>query len=326
MSFTSRTPLNKEVLDGISEPTLKKLRDAGIETLEHLSTTPPRTVMEIAGVGKDVAEKYTRQAQILLGGYKKASEYLQVESSKPKISTGSRNLDNILKGGIKTGEITEVISEWGGGKTQLCFTLAITVQQSPFEGETLVIDSENTFSTERLKEIAQSRGMDVNEALNHIMIAKAYNSAHEELLVKDIPSQINKNPKIKLIIVDSIIGHFRQEYIGRGTLADRQGHLGVILSMLLRVAQAYDVAVVITNQQISSPDVMYGNPNKPAGGNIVAHAGTQRITLRKGRKNVRIASIIDSPNLPPSEATFIINEMGITDAGEEKEKEAEEDV
>ena len=115
--------------------------------------------------------------------------------------------------------------------------------------------------------------------------------------------------------------------MGRGTLADRQGHLGVILSMLLRVAQAYDVAVVMTNQQISNPDAMFGNPNKPAGGNIVGHAGTQRIYLRKGRKNARIASIIDSPKLPPQECQFAITEKGVEDvSGDKKNEEEVQDV
>jgi len=73
------------------------------------------------------------------------------------------------------------------------------------------------------------------------------------------------------------------------------------------------VAVVITNQVISSPDVFFGNPQRPAGGNIIAHASTYRFWIRKGREGKRIVKVLDSPYHPESEAIFTITENGIID-------------
>lgn len=107
--------------------------------------------------------------------------------------------------------------------------------------------------------------------------------------------------------------------MGRGELSARQQHLARFLRMLLRLADEFGVAVVITNQVVASVDAagpMMGENKKPIGGNIIAHASTTRLSLRKGRGDARICKIYDSPCLPESEATFFIHGDGI---GDEKE-------
>jgi DNA repair protein RadA len=59
--------------------------------------------------------------------------------------------------------------------------------------------------------------------------------------------------------------------------------------------------------------VTYGDPNRPTGGNVLAHACTHRIFLRKGRQNTRLAQVIDSPSLPERKIRFAIIEKGIED-------------
>lgn len=110
---------------------------------------------------------------------------------------------------------------------------------------------------------------------------------------------------------------YRTDYSGRGELSARQQHLARFLRMLLRLADEFGVAVVITNQVVASVDAagpMYqADPKKPIGGNIIAHASTTRLYLRKGRGDSRICKIYDSPCLPESEATFYIHGDGIGD-------------
>ena len=69
---------------------------------------------------------------------------------------------------------------------------------------------------------------------------------------------------------------------------------------------------------MSQPDIFFGNPMKPAGGNVVAHGSTYRVWLRKSKNNKRIARIFDSPKHPESEAVFAITEEGIVDVEEGK--------
>lgn len=112
---------------------------------------------------------------------------------------------------------------------------------------------------------------------------------------------------------------YRTDYSGRGELSARQMHLARFLRMLLRLADEFGVAVLISNQVVAQVDggpMFQADPKKPIGGNILAHASTTRLYLRKGRGETRICKIYDSPCLPESEAMFAINADGIGDAKE----------
>ncbi|MCI4368073.1 MAG: DNA repair and recombination protein RadA, partial [Thermoplasmata archaeon] len=112
-------------------------------------------------------------------------------------------------------------------------------------------------------------------------------------------------------VVDSLTSHFRSEYLGRGELAPRQQQLNRHLHELLKFGDTYNAAVVITNQVTARPDILFGDPTRPIGGNIVAHAATYRLYLRKSKPPKRIARLIDSPNLPEGEAVYSLTGEGI---------------
>ena len=221
------------------------------------------------------------------------------------VTTGASKLDELLGGGFESGSLTEIYGEFRTGKTQLCHTLAVTCQlpldQGGAEGKAMYIDTEGTFRPQRLIAIAERFGMDPNAVLDNVAYAKAHNTEHQsELLVA--AAGMMAEARFGVIIVDSVTNLFRTEYEGRGELSARQMHLGKFLRHLTRLADEFGVAVVVTN------------PLKPIGGNIMAHASTTRIALRKGRGENRIAKIACSPVLPESEAQFSISELGIEDA------------
>jgi DNA repair protein RadA len=300
---------------------VNKLLKAGFTTIEAVAHTPAREIADLAGMGSDTAVKVCRLARMHVDpGFVPALEILDMRQHMVKCTTGSQELDRILGGGVETGAITELIGEFGSGKTQICFTLAVTSQQSVeeggFDGNVCVIDTEGTFMPERIMQIAEERGLDSTKVLEKILIARAYNSEHQIILINSLPELVEKSG-IKLVIMDSMIGHFRGEYIGRGTLAERQQKLGSCLSKLLRVAEAFNISVVLTNQVMSTPDTMYGDPNKPTGGHVMAHACTHRVFLRKGRQNTRLARVIDSPSLPEEKIRFAITAAGVVDSEDE---------
>jgi DNA repair protein RadA len=309
------------MLKGVASTTVNKLLKAGFTTVESVAHTPAREIADLAGMGGDTAVKVCRLARMHVDpGFVPALEILDMRQNMIKCTTGSQELDRILGGGIETGAITELIGEFGSGKTQICFTLAVTSQQSVeeggFDGNVCVIDTEGTFMPERIMQIAEERGLDSTKVLEKILIARAYNSEHQIILINSLPELVEKSG-IKLVIMDSMIGHFRGEYVGRGTLAERQQKLGSCLSKLLRVAEAFNVSVVLTNQVMSTPDTMYGDPNKPTGGHVMAHACTHRVYLRKGRQNTRLARVIDSPSLPEEKIRFAITAAGVVDSDDD---------
>ncbi len=307
-----------EDLPGVGEATIKKLKDAGILTVRSLALYPPSRLQEDAGLGEKISVKLIKAAQDVENiGFESAKEIWEERRNLKKITTGSTNLDELLAGGIETRAVTEFFGEYRTGKTQIMHQLCVNVQlpyeRGGLEGNALYIDSEGTFRPERIINMAEGLDLDYNAILKGITIGRAYNSDHQMLLVRQAP-QIMTKKNIKLIIVDSLIGHFRSEYVGRGTLAHRQQTINQHLHDLLRLSEVYkELAVAFTNQVSSKPDVFYGNPTTHTGGNIIAHGSTIRLFLRKGKGEQRIAKIIDAPNLPEADAIFSITDEGIKD-------------
>jgi len=304
-------------LPGIGEVTLKKLKDEGITSVRALALCPISNLID-AGIGEKTASKIVKAAQDAEKlGFKSADLIWEKRRKIRKLSTGSQNLDDLLGGGIEPGALTELFGEYRTGKTQLAHQLCVNVQLSAeeggLEGSALYIDTEGTFRPERIIQMAEGRNLDNREVLKNIIVGRAYNSDHQILLIKDASKIIEEN-NVKLIVVDSLISHFRSEYIGRGTLATRQQLLNSHIHDLLRLTETYDeLAALVTNQVSAKPDVFYGNPITHTGGNIVAHGATIRIYLRKGKGEQRVAKVIDAPHLPEEDAVFSITEEGIKD-------------
>ena len=124
---------------------------------------------------------------------------------------------------------------------------------------------------------------------------------------------IKEGEPIKLLVIDSLTAHFRAEFAGRGQLADRQQKLNRYLHDLMKLAEQHNIAVYVTNQVMSNPAQMFGDPTVAIGGNIVGHASTYRIYLRRGKKGSRVAKMIDSPNLPENEIVFFVTPEGVRD-------------
>jgi DNA repair protein RadA len=306
-------------LPGVGDTTVKKLKDAGIVSIRTLAVYPITKLMDEAGIGEKTAQKIIKAAQDIENmGFKSADIIWEKRKQLNRLTTNSSTLDEILAGGIEPGSVTEFYGEYRTGKTQIAHQLCVDVQlpyeDGGLEGNALYIDTEATFRPERIIQMAEAKDLDYNKTLQNITVGRAYNSDHQVLLIQEA-SKIIKEKNIKLVVVDSIIGHFRSEYVGRGTLANRQQLLNGHIHDLLRLTEIYDeLAVMFTNQVSSKPDVFYGNPTVATGGHILAHGATVRIYLRKGKGEQRVAKLIDAPHLPEAEAVFSITEEGIKDA------------
>ncbi|MEM2949440.1 MAG: DNA repair and recombination protein RadA, partial [Candidatus Bilamarchaeaceae archaeon] len=233
-----------------------------------------------------------------------------------KITTGSSALDELLGGGVETQAITEAYARFSSGKSQLAFQLSVNVQKPEgaggLGGSVLFIDTEHTFRPERVAQIAEGAGLDPAQVLKNIYIVRAESSDHQMVII-DKAEELIKEKNIKLIIIDSLTSHFRADYTGRGALGERQQKLNKHMHTLQRLADTYNLAVYVTNQVMDDPGMLFGDPTKPIGGHVLAHASTYRLYLRKGKDDKRIARLVDSPNLPEGECVFRVTKKGITD-------------
>jgi len=473
-----------EDLPGVGPATAEKLREAGYDSFESIAVASPLELKEIAGIGEGAALKIIQVAREVanIGTFMRADEYAERRAKIQKLTTGSKNLDKLLGGGMETQAITEFFGEFGSGKcfakdtivmykykgkwveepieemyerfkslatpykidngymidlkgvyvktytgdnieivsanhiykekvkrilmielddgnilkitavhpllvdnkgeekwiragnvsegdylvkfvgkkkmrvkivkkewvdyndwvydivvpethnfiapnglvlhnTQVAHTIAVTaqmpVEDGGLHGSVIWIDTENTFRPERIRQIAEGRGLNPDEVLKRIYVSRAFNSNHQMLLVEKAEEIIKElkdtDYPVKLIVVDSLMAHFRSEYVGRGSLAERQQKLSKHLADLHRLADLYDIVVYVTNQVQAKPDAFFGDPTRPVGGHILAHSATFRVYLRKGKQGKRVARLIDSPYLPEGEAIFRITERGAED-------------
>jgi len=315
----SRKIRNLEDL-GLSASIINKLREAGYKTLEAIAVANVNELASVVGLPVPTAQRIISKARDALGlRFMTALELKKERLNIGRITTGSRKLDELLGGGVETRTITEFFGEYGTGKTQICMQLAVNVQlpreKGGLEGKALFIDSEGTFRWERIEAMARALGLDPDKVMSNIIWARAISSDHQMAIVEEAMDIIPRE-NIKLLVVDSVTGHFRAEYPGRENLAIRQQKLNRHLHQLARIAEIYDVAVVVTNQVMARPDIFYGDPTIAVGGHVLAHAPGVRIQLRRGRGNRRIARIVDAPHLPESEAVFVITDAGIRDIEE----------
>ncbi len=313
----SEINLDLSVLNGVGPTTLKKLKESGFGSLEALATSTILELTEIPGIGEKVAERIITEARKHFNMGLKTGRQLKAEyGQRLRITTMAKALDNLLGGGVETGCITEFAGVFRSGKTQLMHQLAVTVQLPPEKGGlgkgAAWIDTEGTFRPTRIEDMAKTLGLDPDECLDNILVGRAYNSDHQlELTEEALNVAAEKN--IGILIIDSLMAHFRAEFVGRGTLAFRQQVISKYLHAILRVIEVKNMACVLTNQVQAKPDQLFGDPNTPIGGNVVAHTSTHRVLLRKGKGNHRVAVILDSPNLPEGDATFQILTEGVRD-------------
>src|SRR6266516_889050 len=313
---------------------ITKLKNAGIESIFDLAISVPHDLIDICGgilssANEDIALDLVTKAKnalvnsgVLVKDFSTADALLERRKNLLKCSTGSSRLDSFLKGGIETHAMTEIAGEFGSGKSQLCYTLCMTGNMSEKKGglggNVIFIDTENTFRPERIHQIAEHRGIGApEEILRKIYVCKIFNSGRLESMIHNLGKSIQQY-KAKIVVVDSIISLHRAEFTGRGTLADRQQRLNIMLHKLIRLAEVYNLAVVVTNQVQSQPDNFFagGDPLRVTGGNIMGHGSTYRILFRKAGRD-RTAIMLDSPWHAYDQTKFTISEKGVQDIEEE---------
>ena len=252
-------------INGLGGATKKKLEDIGINNVMDLLVRSPQEIKDLAGMKIETVNKYTELArqylqenEIISKDFITGEQVLKQRQSLDKISTGTKCMDQLFDGGIEARALTEVYGEFGSGKTQFCHTLCVMVQKPKEEGGlnggVLYIDTEGTFRPERIVSIAQKRGLDPIQANKNITVVRAHNSSHQLLIMQEAGKLIKEN-NIKLIIVDSLTGLYRSEYLGRGTLSERQQKLNTFIHLLIRTAETYNVIAVCTNQVLASPEI-----------------------------------------------------------------------
>jgi DNA repair protein RadA len=307
---------------GINSRHIKLLRENGISTAEMLAMSSQIIISDIKGLGEKSARKLIWNARDALN-MTEFTPVSEMHENTEIFTTGSSELDRILGGGMQTGKITEMYGPFKSGKTNVAHTIAVTMQlpkkQGGLGGAVAYIDTENTFSRNKIIRIAKRFNYNPKEAISKIYHARIFSSDHQDQMILKAET-LCKNRHVRLVIVDSLMALLRAEYVGIGMLARRQSVLNNMIHALSRIAEMYNAAVLLTNQVATQMKGMF-SADDAIGGNIVAHGCHFRVMLKtKGfsanSSLKRRAVIVDAPDLPPEECEFFITNAGVADTEE----------
>ena len=315
--------LSVSQLGGVGAITEKKLTEFGVTSLIDICVRGAKELSEITGVAKIKTNVWVTESKKILEDNNMIRQpdmdTIELMEYQEKLFTlGTKTeVDTLLRGGVKPECMYEVYGEFGSGKTQFCLTLAA---EAISHGHKIIwIDCEDTFRPKRIIEILKARGYveDREEALPYLDRISYFFTPNTEQLMGTINSlsPILTEKKPRIIVLDGAVGQFREEYLGRGTLAARQNQIARLMTHLKNISFYFRTTIIFTNQVQSDPAVMFGEPIKPIGGNIVGHASTYRIYFKKSGKK-RIARMVDSPEHPVADAPFTLDASGISDVKE----------
>jgi len=321
-------------LKGLGDKTAAKFAKNNITLVEQLFVIPTPKVAEMLGIDNDSAMSLFDKARDIYykdeNRFKTGIEKLVDDENLEQISTGTEALDKFFTGGVECGATTEIYGEFGCGKTQFCHTMCVRVQipkeAGGLDGKVVYLDSEGTFEPTRIISIADGIGLDSEKCLENIIHVEAHNSADQYFLLNEIEKLLVSDDKIKLLVIDSATGLFRQDYSGRGMLSERQKYMDEFLTLASNMANFHKIAIIWTNQVMINPGIFYGDPVTAIGGTVLAHKSTYRVYFKKSGA-YRMAKMVDSPKHGQTEVMFGLSEIGVVDREvvEEMEKKRKAD-
>lgn len=325
--MSKKSKMCLEEFTSLTDKHLNLLTELGVANISSLAALNVNELKVMLDTTLNRATLILKEARENLPPFEITSAKMILESDKTRsyLSTNCPALDQLLGGrGLESGSITEVFAQYGTGKSQIAFSAIVSAllkDKSGVSGSVIVIDTEGTTSPDRLLEILKFYSHMYEGApedlLENIVVVRPKDTSEQIAIVKlflegegmGYMKYTNVKNPLRLVVVDSLTGLFRSEFLGRGTLNQRQQKLNEHLRDLYMFGLKNSVPILVTNQVISSPDpFVYGQI--AVGGNIVAHASTYRISLQK-RKNYRIAKMVDSSRLPSNEVVFKLSKRGV---------------
>jgi len=317
-SITERKE-GKEILKRILKSKYNEALKLGIDTVEKLAMYVPIKLVEL-GLYSDYepAARAVREARRYTGAdliitREKRRRYLEL----PKLTTGVKAIDELLNGGLWPRKLYGIYGEEGAGKSRIAHQLAVTIQLPPIEGKAIYMDSENVFNEDIIVLTAERFQLDPDQVLDNILVVNSSDYFNlEEFLRKMWPDYLQQG--YNLLIIDTLVGPYREAFPGRGHLAERQQRMNSVINWIRGRVIQFDAYCLITNQVQANPDPTKGKEETYIGGRVLGHGVTEwyRLFKPKGFKftDIRVFATYDVIHKKTGEGVqFRITNYGIED-------------
>ncbi|KAH9249745.1 hypothetical protein BASA81_012552 [Batrachochytrium salamandrivorans] len=267
---------------------------------------------------------------------KNCTELIRALASVRHITTCCMTLDNLLGGGVPRSSVTEICGAPGAGKTQISMQLAVACAiPEPFggvAGKTLYLDTEGSFSPQRVFDMAEATSrhlhslggeLTTEQIMNSIIVARAHDLGEMLAFAHSLVVFLKQDPSIKLVVIDSIAHHFRHDFADFNA---KNRTLAKLAALLNQVSREFDVAIVVINHMTTTTTKSNEGGLHPALGETWFHAVTNRLVLQKHQELVtwehasipeavlvpiRTCELVKSSSLCCGVGEFVVVKIGI---------------
>ena len=314
----------------ITDKDIEKLKLLGINTIQSLHMTSRKSLLNIKGfTEKKVSNIFNGANKIeVFSLFQKGSDLVnQRYNNIRRISTGSRNLDNIIGGGFESNSITELIGEKNANITDFIHILTVNAKKQNSNNKIIFFDLENNFNKEKIISLAKEMNINRKNCLGNIILINEVDTFDDLMSKLNEISENNQCSECSLLIIDSLITIFQKLFKETlihksqinnelGNKYDIESKLGKILTILKRISILYNMAIIITRiinddeNMNAQNDLIKSDPNIEI---ILNYECKTRLKFKKLKNDKIKCIVLNSPMISEQDCKFIITEKGIID-------------
>ena len=314
----------------ITDKDIEKLKLLGINTIQSLHMTSRKSLLNIKGfTEKKVSNIFNEANKIeVFSLFQKGSDLVnQRYNNIRRISTGSRNLDNIIGGGFESNSITELIGEKNANITDFIHILTVNAKKQNSNNKIIFFDLENNFNKEKIISLAKEMNINRKNCLGNIILINEVDTFDDLISKLNEISENNQCSECSLLIIDSLITIFQKLFKETlihksqinnelGNKYDIESKLGKILTILKRISILYNMAIIITRiinddeNMNAQNDLIKSDPNIEI---ILNYECKTRLKFKKLKNDKIKCIVLNSPMISKQDCKFIITEKGIID-------------
>jgi DNA repair protein RadB len=224
-----------------------------------------------------------------------------------KILTGCSCIDSNMNGGISSESVTLIYGEPETGKSTLAMQCAVNCAMQGFK--TLFVDCDNTFSAERLSQVASGK---FEEIADHIILIKPADFREQTAVIDRISEYTVKN--FGLVVIDTLTSLYRAkvaESSGKAFGPNRE--LNRQLAILAQTAKTQKMPMVITSQVRSVFDEAYVSV-APVATRVLKFWADTIIAMRPTENAQTIKAVLEKTSKAQEATCYLrIDETGIHD-------------
>ena len=314
----------------ITDKDIEKLKLLGINTIQSLHMTSRKSLLNIKGfTEKKVSNIFNEANKIeVFSLFQKGSDLMnQRYNNIRRISTGSRNLDNIIGGGFESNSIIELFGEKNANITDFIHILTVNAKKQNPNNKIIFFDLENNFNKEKIISLAKEMNINRKNCLGNIILINEVDTFDDLMSKLNEISENNQCSECSLLIIDSLITIFQKLFKETlihksqinnelGNKYDIESKLGKILTILKRISILYNMAIIITRiinddeNMNAQNDLIKSDPNIEI---ILNYECKTRLKFKKLKNDKIKCIVLNSPMISEQDCKFIITEKGIID-------------